>query len=86
MNKTQKEKRKRRFVDIIITICVTMGVLIAASVLYEYHRLDTPVPANVLATFYGFFGGELLFACVRQICGQDIVSQAKKTKNEEMYP
>ena len=72
--------------DIIITVCVTMGVLIAASVLYEYHRLNEPIPANVLMALYGFFGGELLLTCVRQICGSDIVSQAKKQKNEEMYP
>ena len=87
MNKTQKEKRRRRFVDAIIIVCVTMGILIAAATLYEYHRLDTPLPAGVLSTLYGFFGGELLIAAVRQIAGQDIVSQVKKPKSsEENYP
>ena len=83
MNKSQKEKRQRRFADIIITVCVTMGVLLAGAVVYEYHRLDTPLPSGVLGTLYGFFGGELLIICLRQVFGSDVVKQAKSSKSTE---
>lgn len=78
------KKKKNRFADVIITVCVVMGVLITAVVLYEYHRLDTVVPASVLTVFYGFFGGELLTIALRQIFGSDVVSQKAKAKEEEI--
>jgi len=67
----------------MITICVTMGILITAVVLYEYHRLNVTVPSSVLSVFFTFFGSELGLVCIRQILGQDAISQIKKPKEPE---
>ena len=77
------KSKKLKFAHTIITICVTMGILITGVVLYEYHRLDTPIPSSVLSVFFTFFGSELGLICIRQILGQDAISQIKKPKEPE---
>jgi len=75
-------KKKRIFADAIIVLCLTVGLVITASVIYEYHRLDTPMPAAVLAVLIGLWGGELLIIAMRQILGPDIVTQIKTKKTD----
>ena len=81
------KKKRIRYADIIIALCVTVGIVITGAVLYEYHRLDTVLPSGVITGLFSFWGGELLIIALRQIFGSDVVSQAKKSKqNEEMFP
>lgn len=77
------KSKKLKFAHTMITICVTMGILITAVVLYEYHRLNVTVPSSVLSVFFTFFGSELGLVCIRQILGQDAISQIKKPKEPE---
>lgn len=77
------KKKRIKFADAIIALCVLMGIVITAAVLYEYHRLDTVIPAGVLTCLFGFWGGELLTIALRQIFGSDVVSQKYK-KDEEI--
>lgn len=80
-------KSKRiKFADAIIVLCVVMGIIITAVVLYEYHRLDSALPSGCLSVLFGFWGGELLIIALRQIFGSDVVSQKNKPKQEGNYP
>ena len=72
-----------KFANVIIVVCVAMGALMTAAVIYEYRRLDTVLPANVLTVLFGFWGGELLIIALRQIFGSDVVSQKHKPKEGE---
>lgn len=64
------------FADAVIVLCLAAGLLITASVLYEYHRLDTVMPSGVLSALFGFWGGELLFIALRQIFGSDALKKS----------
>ena len=77
------KSKKLKFAHTIITICVAMGIIITACVIYEYHRLDTVIPSSVLSVFFTFFGTELGLVCILQILGQDAISQIKKPKDPE---
>ena len=77
------KSKKTKFANIIIVICIIMCIVLTAAVLYEYHRLDTPITSSVLIPLCGIWSGELLIIMLRQVLGQDIVSQAKKPKNPE---
>ena len=77
------KSKKLKFAHTMITICITMGIIITACVIYEYHRLDQVIPSGVLNTFYTFYGTELGLVCIRQILGQDAISQIKKPKEPE---
>lgn len=80
---SKKERRINRFVNIIITICVTTTVFLTLALVYEYHRLDTPITADVLTIPFGFFGGELLIIALRQVFGSD-VTRAYNCKEEDI--
>jgi len=74
-----------KFANVIIVVCVVMGALMTAAVIYEYRRLDTVLPANVLTVLFGFWGGELLIIALRQIFGSDVVSQKHTPKSPEEF-
>lgn len=78
------KKKKLKYADAIIAICVFMCIIITACVLYEYHRLDTVISSGVLAALVSMWTGELMLCAVRQIFGSDVIKQAKG-KGEE-YP
>lgn len=81
------KSKKNRFANIIVIICVAMDIIITFAVLYEYHRLNTAIPNGVLGVLAGMYSSELLICALRQIFGSNVVSQAKKPKQEEeMYP
>lgn len=67
--------KKARFANLIIVLCVTMSAAITAAVVYEYHRLDTVLPAGVLTALLGLWGGELLIIALRQIFGSDVLDR-----------
>lgn len=69
----KRNKRKNRFANRIIAICIVATIAIAGAVIYEYHRLGIPITADILRVFYGFFGGELLIVALRQIFGSDVI-------------
>ena len=69
--------KKATFANIVIVICVLISATITAAVVYEYHRLDTVMPAGVVTALLGLWGGELLIIAVRQIFGSDIVHKAR---------
>lgn len=78
----KKERRINRFVDVIITVCITTTVFLTLALVYEYHRLDTPITADVLSLPFGFFGGELLIVALRQIFGSDVTRKERSTAYE----
>ena len=67
--------KKRTFANWIILLCVAMSAAITAAVIYEYHRLDTVLPAGVLTALLGLWGGELLIVALRQIFGSDVLDK-----------
>lgn len=67
--------KKTRFANWIIALCVVMSAAITAAALYEYHRLDTVLPASVLTALLGLWGGELLIIALRQIFGSDVLER-----------
>ena len=67
--------KKLAFANIIIVVCVAMSAGITAAVVYEYHRLDTVMPAGVVTALLGLWGGELLIIAIRQIFGSDALGQ-----------
>ncbi len=69
--------KKRTFANWIILLCVAMSAAITAAVIYEYHRLDTVLPAGVLTALLGLWGGELLIIALRQIFGSDVLDKRK---------
>lgn len=83
-----KDKKLLTFANIIIVICVVASIIITVCVLYEYHRLNTVLPAGVLTALLGFWGGELLIIALRQIFGSDVILQARNDyyDDDENYP
>ena len=79
------EKKKLTLANTIIVFCVVVSFVITLVTLYEYHRLDTVIPAGVLTALIGFWGGELLIIALRQIFGSDVIKQARGT-DDENYP
>ena len=70
-------RKKVRFANLIIALCIAMSAAITAAVVYEYHRLDTVLPAGVLTALLGLWGGELLIIALRQIFGSDVLDRRK---------
>ena len=67
------KRRRLSFANAVILLCVAMSGAITAAVVYEYHRLDTVLPAGVVTALLGLWGGELLIVALRQIFGSDAV-------------
>ena len=61
------------FAYIIMVACMTLRAAVTAAVVYEYHRLDTVMPAGVVTALLGLWGGELLIIALRQIFGSDVM-------------
>jgi len=76
------KKKKNTFANRIIALCVFMCSIITVVVLAQYWRLYIALPAGVIGTLVGFWGGELLIIALRQIFGSDVVEQSKKTKEK----
>ena len=72
------KSKKNKFADVIIICCIVICFIITASVIWEYHRLDTVIPSNVLGVILGLWGGELLIIALRQVFGSDIVTKTNK--------
>lgn len=72
------KKKRNRFANAIIALCVAAGIAITGAALYGYHRLDIPLPGDVLGKLLMFWGGELLIVALRQIFGSDCVKRTKK--------
>ena len=77
------KKKKKLFANVIISICVGVGLLITAVVVWEYHVLGVPMPGDVLSALLLFWGGELLIIALRQVFGSDITK--KKGNNYEEF-
>ena len=65
--------KKAVFANIVIAVCIILSATVTASVVYEYHRLDTVMPAGVVTALLGLWGGELLIIALRQIFGSDVM-------------
>ena len=65
--------KKFIFANVIIVACIPLSAAVTAAVVYEYHRLDTVMPAGVVTALLGFWGGELLIIALRQIFGSDVM-------------
>ena len=82
-----EEKKKLTLANAIIVFCVAVSFVITLVTLYEYHRLDTVMPAGVLTALLGLWGGELLIIALRQIFGSDVIKQARTYYDDyENYP
>ncbi len=75
------KKKKSRFANVVISICVAVGLCITLATMWDYHMLGVPVPGDVLTALFLFWGGELLIIALRQIFGSDIT---KKNKTEDI--
>ena len=67
--------KKAVFANIVIAVCIILSATVTASVVYEYHRLDTVMPAGVVTALLGLWGGELLIIALRQIFGSDVMGR-----------
>lgn len=74
-----KNRRGNIFADIVVTVCLLMGGFITVSTVWEYHRLDIPMPADVVLALVKMWFGELLLLAGRQILGSDALPWSKKT-------
>lgn len=80
-DKTQRTK-KTSFANIVILLCVAVGLFVTLSVVYEYHRLDTVIPAGVISALFALWGGELLIVALRQIFGSDVIKTRGQTETK----
>ena len=71
-------RKKVRFANLIIALCIAMSAAVTAAVVYEYHRLDTVLPAGVVTALLGLWGGELLIIALRQVFGSDVLDKRRK--------
>lgn len=78
---SRAKRRVRRFVDVLIVLCLLMCAIVTVTTLYEYHRLDTVLGAGEITALLAVWGGELLLIVVRQVLGSDVV---QKRKEEEI--
>ena len=73
-NPTNKTKRHtKRFVDVLIVLCLIMCAIITFNTLVEYHRLDMVLSAAEITALMVPWGGELLLIVVRQAIGSDVI-------------
>lgn len=73
-NPTNKTKRRtKRFVDVLIVLCLIMCAIITFNTLVEYHRLDMVLSAAEITALMVPWGGELLLIVVRQAIGSDVI-------------
>ena len=81
------KRKKLRFADAVIILCLTICVIITGVTLWEYHRLGEPLPAEVLKPLLRIWGGELLIIALRQVLGTDIVDKAKTKEDisDDLY-
>ena len=79
---SRAKRRVKRFVDVLIVLCLLMCAIVTVTGLYEYHRLDTVLGAGEITALLAVWGGELLLIVVRQVLGSDVL---QKRKNEEEY-
>ena len=75
-----KKNARNRFANAVIAVCIIVAAVVTAAVIYEYHRLDTVVPANVVGVLFGFWGGELLIVAMRQVFGSDLPEKMTAAK------
>ena len=71
------------FANCIIILCLAVSLIVTASVVYEYHRLNTVMPASVVSALLGLWGGELLLIVLRQVLGSDVVAKRGKSGEEK---
>ena len=79
---SRAKRRTKRFVDVLIVLCLLMCAIVTSFVLYEYHRLDTVLGAGEITALLAVWGGELLLIVVRQVLGSDVL---QKRKSEEEF-
>ncbi len=77
------KRRRLSFANAVILLCVAMSGAITAAVVYEYHRLDTVLPAGVVTVLLGLWGGELLIVALRQIFGSDAVGRGRGQSEDD---
>lgn len=85
----KEKKKKLTLANTVVVICIAVSFVITLVTLWEYHRLDTVMPAAVVNGLLGMWLGELLTLAIRQIFGSDVILQARgkdKDKNNENYP
>lgn len=70
-----KKKNKNIFANVIISLCVTVGLFITAATVWGYYTLGIPLSGDVLTALLLFWGGELLIIALRQVFGSDITKK-----------
>ncbi len=78
---SKAKRRARRFVNVLIVLCLVMCGIVTVAVLYEYHRLDALLGAGEITTLPTMWGGELLLIVVRQVLGSDITHKNNKEED-----
>lgn len=80
---TRKHDRQFTFANCIIVLCLAVSLIVTASVVYEYHRLNTVMPASVVTALLGLWGGELLLIVLRQVLGSDVMIKRGSSDGKE---
>ena len=78
VEKDPKERNKNLFPNVVVTVLLLVGILVSAAVIYDYHRMDRVVPADVLAEILGFAAAELGILAGRQAVGSDVLKYLRK--------
>lgn len=81
-NKSSKTDGKNFFPNLVVAVLLLVGVLVSAAVIYEYHRLDKDVPADVLGEILGFAAAELGILAGRQVVGSDALKWFRKKTDD----
>lgn len=78
-------KKKNLFANCVIILCLAVTAALTASIVWEYRRLDTVIPSDVLKELVRFWGGELLIIMLRQVLGSDFIKKIRPTSSATSY-
>lgn len=70
--------KKHWFANLVVAACLGVSLVVTACVIWEYHRLDAAMPADVVRALLTLWGGELLILAARQVLGSDALGRGEE--------
>lgn len=80
---TNTEKKRNKFADILLSICITVMVYATVLTIASYYFAGEVIPADVFRSFVYFWGAEVITVALRQIFGSDVFDSIRKDKVKE---